>query len=98
MGACSTQRSLTSETGLDALRLLYEVRNPPARPFEMDGWHGGGFPALGLLWLERKGGTDGLLAPDEVRRRATEAWELADAHFTLTRERGVSRADFTTTR
>lgn len=85
MGACSTHLSLTGETGVDALRLLFEVERVPEKPFEGDGWNGGGIPALGLCWIERKGGADGLMTPDDVLRHGTAGRALVDDTFTLRR-------------
>jgi hypothetical protein len=99
MGACSTHPGATSgTTGVDALRLLFEVQRVPERPFEVDGWNGGSIPSHSLCWLERKGGADGLWSPEDVLRLGTEARALVDSTFGVRADRGVSRADFTTTR
>lgn len=103
MGACSTHRSARSgthgETGVDALRLLYEVGRQPQRPFELEGWHGGPVPGGACMWLERKGGDAGeLWRPDRVRELGRQAWELVEGSFGVVGELGASRVDVTTTR
>ena len=102
VGACSTRPSARSgthqESGVDALRLLFKVDRVPTKPFAVDGWNGGGLPQHGLCWLERKGGSEGLMKPVDVLRHGAEAGALVDASFGLIEQRGCSRADFTTTR
>lgn len=97
-GACSTRLSLRSGTGCDALRLLFEVERPPEHAFEVEGWNGGR-TWNGLCFLEQKGGDAGeLWSPARVRELGHRARELVDASFGIRKDRGVSRADFTTTR
>lgn len=98
MGACSTHRSLTTETGVDALRMLWEVDRVPERPFEQGSWRGGGIPSHGLCWMEQKGGAGGLWSPDDVMRLGDEARGFVADNFGLRRDLGVSRVDVTTTR
>jgi hypothetical protein len=102
-GVCSTRPSPRSgthgETGVDALRLLFEVGRQPERPFELNGWHGGPARDGGCIYLERKGGDDGQLwRPERLRELGAEAWQLVEDHFTVSAELGVSRVDLTTTR
>jgi hypothetical protein len=100
MGASSTHPSSTSETGVDTLRLLFEVdRFPDKHVFGLgDGWQGESMPALGLLAVEGNPPDGALWSPDEVLARGSDVRELVGATFGLRSDRGVSRCDSTTSR
>lgn len=100
MGASSTHPSSTSETGVDTLRLLFEVdRFPDKHVFGLgDGWQAESFPALGLLAVEGNPDGGALWSAGEVLAAGTGVRELVDATFGLRSDRGVSRCDSTTSR
>jgi hypothetical protein len=100
MGCSSTHPGVTSDTGVDTLRLLFEVdRFPDKHLFELgEGWQAEAMPALGLLAVEGNPVGGALWSPDQVLARGTEVRELADATFGVRADRGVSRGDFTTSR
>ena len=98
VGVCSTRPSLTSETGVDTLRLLFETDRPlPPGVHEADGWAIGSIPALGITWAEGHPSPGGLATPSEVNRAGERVRGLLDSTLGVRRDRGVSRADLTTT-
>jgi hypothetical protein len=104
MGPSSTHPSATtgtpSETGVDTLRLLYEVEHVPARGiYDLpDGWKVQSMPELHLVAAE--GNPDGgrLWSGSEVQAVGDRVRELVDGTWGVWRDRGVSRMDVTTSR
>ena len=87
-------------TGVDTLRLLFEVdRFPDKHLFNVGGgWQGEAMPALGLLAIEGNPDDGALWSPNEVLDRGQEVREVVGATFGLRSDRGVSRVDVTTSR
>jgi len=87
------------ETGVDTLRLVFEVeRQPEGFLGDLGGWRVDGYPALGLVAVEGHPLEGGLGSPDDVVRSGTAVREMVDEAFGVRRDRGVSRLDVTTTR
>lgn len=103
MGLSSTHPTAKfdrGDTGADTLRLLFEVERVPDRHvFEVgESWHGEAFPALHLVAVEGNPEGGALWSPREVVGEGLRVRELIDATFGVRADRGVSRADFTTSR
>lgn len=90
---------MSGETGVDTLRLLFEVeRLPEERLGDVDGWRVDVNAGLGLVAFEGHPTPGALAAPAEVLRAGEWVRERADELFGVRRDRGVSRLDVTTTR
>jgi hypothetical protein len=102
LGCSSTQRSNTGVTGVDTLRLLFEVERVPTnapRIFDLDGsFKAHVMPGLHLIAAEGNPLDGGLWRPQEVAETGARVASLVDATFGVRRERGASRVDLTTSR
>jgi hypothetical protein len=91
---------LTTEAGVDTLRLLFETRARGERAFELDalpGWRLGSIAALGLTWAEGHPVAGALARPSEVATAAAHVTKLVDDHLGVVKERGCARLDSTAT-
>lgn len=100
MGCSSTHPSLTSETGVDTLRLLYEVNDVPERGVSelVPGWSMHSMPELHLVAVEGNPEAGALWSGAEVVEAGQNVRSLVDGTFGVRRERGVARLDVTTSR
>lgn len=103
VGVCSTRpspESWTAEAGVDTLRLLFETHHFNERRFELDeldGWHFGSVPELGLTWAEGHPEPGALARAERVGETAERVRAALDARLGVLSDRGVSRSDQTVT-
>lgn len=104
MGLSSTHPSATSgtppTTGVDTLRLLFEVDRVPPRGIHdlPEGWKLHSMPELHLVAVEGNPEAGGLWSGSEVRAVGYRQRDLIDATWGVWRDRGVARMDVTTSR
>jgi hypothetical protein len=104
MGVSSTHPRLTSEhppeTGIDTLRVLFEVENTPARGLSepLPGWVMQSYPELHLVALEGNPDGGALWSGPEVLEAGEYVHDVIDGTFGVRRDRGVARLDVTTSR